>query len=36
MSKEFSVIVERDAEGWYVATVPGLRGAILRRGRLTI
>ena len=23
--REFSVIIERDAEGWYVATVPALR-----------
>ena len=26
MTREFSVIIERDAEGFYVATVPGLRG----------
>lgn len=26
MAKEFSVIIERDAEGYYVAFVPGLRG----------
>jgi predicted RNase H-like HicB family nuclease len=26
MSREFSVIIERDAEGYYVASVPGLRG----------
>lgn len=24
--KEFSVIIERDVEGYYVASVPGLRG----------
>ena len=24
--RDFSVIIERDAEGYYVATVPGLRG----------
>jgi predicted RNase H-like HicB family nuclease len=24
--REFSVIIERDEEGWFVATVPGLRG----------
>jgi predicted RNase H-like HicB family nuclease len=24
--RDFSVIIERDAEGFYVATVPGLRG----------
>ncbi len=24
--KEFSVIIERDSEGFYVASVPGLRG----------
>ena len=24
--QEFDVLVERDADGWYVATVPGLRG----------
>ncbi len=24
--KEFNVLVERDAEGYYVATVPALRG----------
>lgn len=26
MKRDFSVIIERDAEGYYVATVPGLRG----------
>jgi predicted RNase H-like HicB family nuclease len=26
MTKEFSVIVERDSEGWYVASVPELPG----------
>lgn len=26
MSREFSVIIERDAEGQYVASVPALRG----------
>jgi len=26
MAKEFSVIIERDAEGYYVGTVPALRG----------
>jgi predicted RNase H-like HicB family nuclease len=26
MPKEFSVIIERDADGYYVASVPGLRG----------
>jgi predicted RNase H-like HicB family nuclease len=26
MTREFSVIIERDAEGYYVATVPALRG----------
>lgn len=26
MEKEFSVVIERDAEGFYVATVPELRG----------
>jgi predicted RNase H-like HicB family nuclease len=26
MAKEFSVIIERDAEGYYVASVPALRG----------
>jgi predicted RNase H-like HicB family nuclease len=26
MSREFSVIIERDAEGFYVGTVPALRG----------
>ena len=26
MAREFSVIIERDAEGYYVASVPGLRG----------
>ncbi|MGE3108785.1 MAG: type II toxin-antitoxin system HicB family antitoxin [Phycisphaerales bacterium] len=24
--REFSVIIEQDAEGWYVASVPELRG----------
>jgi len=26
MTKEFSVIIERDSEGYYVASVPELRG----------
>ncbi len=26
MEREFSVVIERDAEGWYVASVPALRG----------
>ena len=26
MAREFSVIIERDAEGYYVASVPVLRG----------
>lgn len=26
MLKEFNVIIERDAEGYYVASVPSLRG----------
>jgi predicted RNase H-like HicB family nuclease len=26
MAREFSVIIERDAEGYYMASVPGLRG----------
>ncbi|MDI6770708.1 MAG: type II toxin-antitoxin system HicB family antitoxin [Anaerolineales bacterium] len=26
MAREFSVIVERDSEGYYVASVPELRG----------
>lgn len=26
MAKEFSVIIERDADGYYVASVPALRG----------
>ena len=26
MRREFSVIIERDEKGWYVATVPELRG----------
>lgn len=26
MEREFSVIVERDEDGWYVAHVPELRG----------
>jgi len=26
MTKAFTVIIERDAEGYYVATVPELRG----------
>lgn len=25
-AREFSVVVERDADGWYTATVPALRG----------
>lgn len=26
MTKEFSVIIERDSDGWYVASVPELSG----------
>lgn len=26
MAREYEVIVERDSDGWYVATVPALRG----------
>ena len=26
MQREFSVVIERDSEGYYVASVPGLRG----------
>jgi len=26
VTQDFSVIIERDTEGFYVATVPGLRG----------
>lgn len=26
MKKEFNVVIERDAEGYFVATVPELRG----------
>ena len=26
MKKEFSVIIERDSEGYYIASVPALRG----------
>lgn len=26
MAREFSVIIEQDAEGYYVASVPSLRG----------
>ena len=25
-SKQFSVIIEQDEEGWYIASVPSLRG----------
>ena len=26
MKRQFNVIIERDSEGWYVATVPELKG----------
>lgn len=26
MKREFNVLIERDEDGWYVATVPELRG----------
>ena len=26
MQREFSVVIERDSEGYYVASVPALRG----------
>ena len=31
MAREFSVIIERDTHGYYVASVPGLRGSTLKR-----
>ena len=27
MKQQFNVIIERDAEGWYVATLPELKGS---------
>ena len=35
MSREFSVIIERDAEGYYVASVPSLADATPSRSRWT-
>ena len=29
MAKELSVIIEQDTEGYYVASVPALRGLLL-------
>ena len=26
MSRQFSVIIDRDGDGWYIASVPALRG----------
>ena len=26
MTREFSVVIEKDADGWFVASVPALRG----------
>lgn len=26
MQRDFNVVIERDSEGWYVASVPALRG----------
>lgn len=26
MSREFNVVIERDADGWYIGSVPALRG----------
>lgn len=26
MSRQFSVIIEQDKDGWYIASVPSLRG----------
>ncbi len=26
MTREFDVVIEQDADGWYVASVPNLRG----------
>ncbi|MEL6162081.1 MAG: type II toxin-antitoxin system HicB family antitoxin, partial [Cyanobacteria bacterium J06627_32] len=26
MSKEFNVVIEKDADGFYIATVPALKG----------
>jgi predicted RNase H-like HicB family nuclease len=34
MNREFSVIIERDAEGYYVGTVPALRGCHSQAGSL--
>lgn len=33
MSRDYSVVIERDREGYYVASVPSLPGAIRRRDR---
>ena len=35
MPRQFNVVIERDAEGYYVASVPQIRGAIRRRARST-
>lgn len=34
MTREFSVIIERDAAGYYVGTVPALRGCHSQAGSL--
>jgi predicted RNase H-like HicB family nuclease len=34
MQREFNVIVERDEEGLYIATVPDLRGCHTQSGSL--
>jgi predicted RNase H-like HicB family nuclease len=34
MTRDFSVIIERDEAGWFVATVPSLRGCHTQAGSL--
>ena len=36
MAREFSVIIELDADGYYVASVPALRAVIRRQHLSTI
>jgi len=36
MSKEFNVIIERDSENYYVATVPELRGCYTQAKSLDV
>lgn len=36
MTREFSVVIEKDEDGFFVATVPGLRGCHMQAKSLDV